>query len=112
MIIGRKTWEAERDARIRAEAGFAALQSHLSAVRVTMDWQMMRLTQLELERAQLIQRYMGITIAVPEVQQEHRDPSAILQEVPSFQDIGDTEAARLGISWNELGEVQHAGIKA
>lgn len=112
MLISRKVWEAERDARVRAEAVAGALQNQVATLTTAMDWQMMRLTQLEKERAQLIQRYMGITIAVPEVHQERLDSSATLQELPSFDDVGDKEAARLGIHWNDVGEVEYAGSKA
>lgn len=112
MWIARATWDQERDARIRAEAETASIKQYNVALQTTMDWQRVRLNQLEHERARLIETYMGVKIAVPEVTVESKDSSELLQEVPSFDDVGDDKALLMGISWNEMGEVTHATRKA
>lgn len=76
------------------------------AMQTTQDWLRTRVTQLEKERAQLLFNYTGVKVPVPEIQpaydhlSEHK-----FNEMPSFNDVGDIEAARLGIEWNAGGEI-------
>lgn len=113
MWISKTMWRDERDARIKAEAELTGLRSHNAALKTTMDWQMVRLTQLEHERAILIETYMGIKSAIPTVVKDM--PSAtsqeIMQELPTFEDMGDEAAERAGVTWNELGEVVYPSKK-
>lgn len=112
MWLSRQTWDQERDARIKAEAETASIKQYNIALQTTMDWQRVRLNQLEHERARLIETYMGVKIAVPEISAEPMDSASILQEVPNFDDVGDEQATKLGIQWNDLGEVVHLPKKA
>ena len=70
------------------------------------DWLRTRVNQLEHERAQLLFNYTGVKIAVPEVVQQkppeiHGTP---LNEA-LFADMGDTEAAKQGVSWDGDGNL-------
>lgn len=83
------------------------------AQKVTTEWLMARLTQLEHERAQLIQNYMGVKIVVPsfEPAPDVRDTTDFMNQLPNFDDVGDAEARRLGLDWNEQGEMVVTGRK-
>ena len=79
----------------------------VATLTATLDWLRVRVSQLEIERAQLIYNYMGVKVPTPSIEMERTpSPSAsALNTLPSFEDIGDEEAARLGIGWNEHGEI-------
>jgi hypothetical protein len=79
-------------------------------LQVNLDWLRTRVNQLEHERAQLLWNYVGVKIAVPEIQRAERVMDTVthpLTELPSFEDMGDEEAKRQGVSWNEEGRVTY-----
>ena len=100
MWINKKLFFDTHDARVRAEAIRDQLAQHNKALEVTLDWMRVRLTQLEHERAILINNYMGISVPVPSVVRERptadADPYHTTQ---TFHDMGDKEAERQGIGW-------------
>ena len=110
MWIARTEYERLAGARGKLDA---TLQ-RCAAQQTTNDWLMMRLTQLEHERAVLVQNYMGVKIPVPEigravetvdVEKALRDPGSL------FADVGDEEAKRLGLDWDETGAVTEGNRK-
>lgn len=107
MWISRSIYQDQKDKLVRTEERLAAIQSHASAMKTTMDWMMVRLTQLEHERAQLIFNYTGVKIAVPSVEPVARptESADMFNQLPSFDDVGDEEAARLGLDWDSEGEL-------
>jgi hypothetical protein len=108
MFISKLAWTAERDARIKAEALVGFLQSDRVALHTTMDWMRVRLNQVEQERADLIERYLGVKISVPNIAPAEKptDNADLFNQTPSFEDVGDAEAERLSIRWdNQTGEV-------
>ena len=93
----------------RAQGELRANERTLTALETTMDWMRTRLTQLEHERAMLIQNYMGITIKVPTVEKQHTPSPHVnpLFAAPNFEDVGEDEAARMGISHNPDGTLRY-----
>ncbi len=76
----------------------------------TLAWFMHRLTQVEQERSKLIQLYTGVKVEAPiyEPSDPTKDGASMLQQnplnaLPSFNDVGDEEARRLGIDWTPEG---------
>lgn len=107
MWISRVMFEQLIEARAAATAVVTELKSQNVAQKTTMDWMMMRLTQLEHERAQLIHNYMGVKIEVPSIEPETPSvtTSDLLSQTMSFDDVGDDEAKKQGIDWDEMGRV-------
>lgn len=110
MWIDRKVYENLMldNAKLREES--RVLNNMNQQQESTIRWFMVRTTQLEKERAQLIFNYMGVKVETPEYAPAPRVQSAaeIMSQVPSFEDVGDTEAARLGVGWNDQGEMVNA----
>lgn len=100
-------------ARAKAEGQAHQLAQQVAALRVQMDWFMVRVTQLEYQNAQLIQNYMGIKMPVPEFSKpettEVLTADKILNASISFADIGDEEAAKQGLEWDDLGRLTSNG---
>lgn len=91
----------------RLQAVNAELRSRVAAQDTTIDWFRVRITQLEMERAQLLYNYTGVKIATPSIERApESDVARALQATQHFQDMGDNEAGRLGIGWNEDGTLK------
>jgi hypothetical protein len=118
MWVDRKAWDHVNHQLAQAYGTVAGLERSITALETTMDWMRVRLTQLEHERAMLIQHTLGVTIAVPSIEKApptkgtgtpRSDFGHPLHAMPSFDDVGDEEAARLGISWDPTdGSVRYA----
>lgn len=106
MFIARYIYDMLNERAIKAEAIRDSLTLQNAALNAHMDWMRIRLTQLEFERAGLIQKYMGVSVPVPSFDkpEEHPDPNQTMD----FSDVGDEEAKRLGISWNPDGTLSYA----
>ncbi len=111
MWISRKVYDEVQKQRFEAQGVSQALERQAIATKTTMDWLMVRLTQLEHERAQLIFNYMGVKITVPEIlpSAQVEQGSELLNDIPSFSDIGDDEAKRQGFDWDSEGRVTQHG---
>ncbi len=106
MWISSKTFVEMSDARANAEGRAHTLVNQITALHTTMDWMRVRLNQVEQERADLIEKYMGVKIHVPQIEPiSTTDTSDVLNQSVSFEDIGDEEAARQGIDWDDNGEL-------
>lgn len=96
--------------RVAAMERARVLEDQNVKLNSTMDWFRYRLTQLEFERAQLIKRYMGIDVPVPEVAPVRRNFDSVEDIIRRggeiFSDVGDKEAARLGVDWTPAGELK------
>ena len=108
MWLNRETYD---DLRLdltknHEEARILAEQNH--HLTTTMEWFRVRITQLEQERAQLLFNYTGVKVPTPRIEYEHAAEAA---HPPHFRDVGDAEAARLGISWDEAGNLVYASEK-
>ncbi len=111
MWISKQAFEDLLKRQYEAVGTAQALERQVLSQKSTMEWMTFRLTQLEHERAQLIFNYMGIKIAVPSVEApvDSKRVADALNETVDFRDVGDVEAARLGLGWNEAGEVVQTG---
>jgi hypothetical protein len=105
MWISRAVFEDLRDQATKATAITDALRTHITALNTTLSWLQVRLTQLEHERAVMLDKYMGIKVTVPVFEPDQQSTGDILNTMPSFNDMGDAEADRLGIGWSTDGSL-------
>lgn len=110
MWIDRKVYEnlLLDNAKLREES--RVLNDRVTAQQAALEWFMIRVTQLEKERAALVHNYMGVKLETPDFR-----PRVVAQNLPenipdtigsmSFADIGDEAAKRLGLGWDESGAV-------
>lgn len=107
MFISRKVYDSDRMDLVKAREEARVLSNQNQALQAMMDWFRFRLTQVEKERAILVEHYLGIKIPVPEVAQEAaaalRDHPVVSEIMKAggniFADVGDHEAKRLGVDW-------------
>ena len=110
MWVNKAVYQTLRDDYTKANTECAVLARHNHAIEATMNWLTVRVTQLEMERATLLQNYLGVTVPTVSIQKAPT-PSIRPQydSVPHFADMGDEEAKRLGVEWNpETGEVVYS----
>lgn len=106
MWISRSILDDLRQTITKLSTENALLNQQKTALDVTLDWFRVRITQLEHERAVLLRTYMGVI--VPEVSIEREDPTPRLDStnaVPHFHDMGDDEARKAGLDWDEQGNL-------
>ena len=86
------------------------LERHSTALETTMDWLRVRVTQLEMERAQLLWNYTGVKIPTPVINKidPERPETNPMTQIPNFNDMGDVEAAKLGVGWDSNGELVYS----
>ena len=110
MWIDRKIYATVEARAVAAEAIKTHLERENLQLIATNDWLRFRLSQVERERALMLNHYMGIKIEVPEIERVSPDPSRVaghpLMQTLSFADMGDAEAQKQGISWNGDGSVK------
>ena len=108
MWCDRKVYDDLRLDTAKRGAECQVLQQQNTTLTTTLDWLRVRVTQLEQERAQLLFNYTGVKVPTPRIEYEHAAEAA---HPPHFRDVGDVEAARLGISWDEAGNLVYASEK-
>lgn len=104
MWIDRNVYENLMldNAKLREES--RVLNQQNQTLRSSLEWFMVRVTQLEKERAVLVQNYMGVKIETPDYRPAP-SPREVPLDIPSligamgFNDMGDDEARRLGIDF-------------
>lgn len=109
MFINRDTYEDMRQKIAALVAANNEQVARISAQQATIDWLMVRVTQVEKERAQLFERYTGVRIAVPEIVKtpvEHKLHDRSFDFPVSFEDMGDVAASSAGIGWNDDGTLK------
>lgn len=106
MFIKRETFETMRNNRDALYAGYTEQARQIAAQQATIDWLMVRVTQVEKERAQLFERYTGIKLAVPEITRAPETRPHAFDSPVSFQDIGDAAAGAEGLGWNDDGTLK------
>ena len=120
MFISKNQFEDTRQhiedlrcdgAVLRQEAKVLSEQNRF--LQTTLDWMRIRLTQVEHVRAQMLYNFTGVKVQVPSIEREMppcsdpRSVSDILAAVNHFGDVGDIEAAKLGVSWADDGSVSY-----
>lgn len=111
MWLSHRAYSDLHDQLIKAEAIKETLLAHNRALEVTLDWFRVRITQLEQERAALVQNYMGVTIPVPSIERKKPAEESPYHSTPHFGDMGDSDAAAQGVSWDEHGILTFADKK-
>lgn len=112
MFIKQTTFERLVEERTEATTRATVLERMVSAQKATLEFMLLRLQQVEHERAVLTEKFLGISLPVPVVKSMPSAASTItaddlLNSMPSFEDMGDDEAAAAGIDWDEQGRVVH-----
>lgn len=113
MWITQATFERLIDERSAATGRVVSLVEQVAAQKATVEWLMLRLSQVEHERAILTETFLGIKLPVPVVKHAPMPQNTItaedlLNSMPSFEDVGDEEAAKQGIGWDEHGRVNYS----
>ena len=88
-----------------------AIKQQQAALVNTNEWLMVRVTQLEHERAQFLFQQFGVKVAVPVLEKVPSvvDTALDMNQTISFADMGDAEAERQGIAWSDSGELMFNG---
>ena len=111
MWLSRQAYQDLKDQIVQAQADAAAQRHANDVLEANMNWFRHRLTQIEAERAVLIYKVMGVKIPAPEFHKEDpiqkfmQDHKHQFTEADIFRDLGDDEARKQGISFNEEGQV-------
>lgn len=98
MFISKSVFDllaVNHEELVRLRSDNAALVRHNSSIQTTLDWLRTRVNALEMERAQLVQKALGISLPVPEIL---RNPvvSPVELNADLFEDMGDDKAKALG----------------
>jgi hypothetical protein len=104
-----------RDSRI-AEASIAGSYTKLIEQKakddLTIDWMRHRINALERANSILMNKVSGVSMPVPEIVASRPGSMSNLPDtmthMPSFEDVGDGEAQRLGVFHNAEGELDYA----
>ena len=109
MWIHRQTFDDLHRRLYEAIGVNKTLERNYTALMTTLDWLRVRVTQLEMERAQMLYNYTGVKVPTPIINRksEAHGPDGVAAGLPNFEDVGDAEAARLGIDWNPDGTVRY-----
>jgi hypothetical protein len=117
MWISTQAYIADKTNFVTVVAERDAAKQQLVALTNTLQWLQARVTQLEMERAAMVFQQYGVKIPVPVLETAPEMPGgnggidSPLNAVPNFNDVGDEEARRQGIGWNDNGELQYHKVK-
>ena len=114
MWIAKAVYEGMRLDKMKADAELASAQALVASQKATLDWLMLRMTQLEAERAKLLWKYMGVQVPVPEMHAEPEPGSSIdnpMNALPSFHDMGEDKALKDGYGWDAEGNLTLHGVR-
>ena len=112
MFVSRRTFDSVRqtasDEQFKLRTELAAAQSLVAAQKSTVEFLMLRVTQLEAERNKLLWTYTGIKFpelvaaAEPNGASEFDNP---INKLPSLEDMGDDQALKDGYGWDSEGNL-------
>ena len=105
MWISRLAFDTLVAERIKATAEATVLAHQNSNLTITLDWFRHRTQQLEQERAHLLATYMGVKVQVPTWVAPEPNAEETIGGANIWNDIGDAEAQRRGIKWDEAGAI-------
>lgn len=114
MWIDRKTYDDLRLDNAKLATELRVLLDEHRTLQATFGWMTHRVTQLEKERATMIERYTGVKIEAPVMSVA---PKTATQGPESFLhashlgDPGDEMAAIWGAAWDADGRVVYGGKK-
>jgi len=98
--------ERERTAALGADV--TAYLGQKAKDDMTIDWMRHRINALEKQNAVLLQKAAGVVLPVPEIVPTRPGTLSKMElpdfgTMPSFEDVGDDEAARMGIVHDDDG---------
>jgi len=105
MFIPRHVYDALNNRAVHAEAIEKHLQTENASLTAHVAWMQVRLTELSMERAMMLKRYLNIDVPVPSFEQVDNHPD--MNQTIDFNDIGDKAAAALGLDWDADGNLTH-----
>lgn len=107
----------ERTGASRMSAAVQELRTQKAKDDLSLDWYRHRVNALEKQNAVLMMKATGLAMPVPEIVPTRPGSISFIGEnpgngidfdtMPSFEDVGDTEAARLGIGHSPAGDVTY-----
>lgn len=117
MWISTKAYIQDRVDYNKVVAERDAVKQQQIATTNTLQWLQVRVTQLEMERAAMVFQQYGVKIPVPIMETAPDMPGgnggidSPLNATPNFNDMGDEEARRQGVGWNNDGELLYDKVK-
>ena len=108
MWIDRKTYDEIRLDASQVRGENVILNQQYTALITTLDWLRVRVTQLEMERAQLILNYTGVQVPHPVI--TRKADANPMNQLPNFNGLNDEEAAALGVGWNADGTLSYSKV--
>ncbi len=106
MFLARSDYDLLRDERTKALAQVTALTQVNAQLVAQVDWMRVRMTELSIERAQMLSKYMGLNVPVPTFEDQTATPGFDPNQTIDFADMGDAAAAKMGIDWNTDGTLK------
>lgn len=108
MFLSRKIYDDQLRAYYQALSEAKAFQEANKGLQVSLDWLRTRVTQLEKERAVMVERFYGVKVAVPEIIATP-DPfeNHKFNETFSFDGMSDAEAEKQGVAYAGDGSVTY-----
>lgn len=83
----------------------SSLRTQKAKDDISIDWMRHRINALEKERTVLLAKAAGVHLPTPEIVPTRPGSMTVpdFATMPSFEDVGDVEAARLGIRHDDAG---------
>lgn len=102
-----------RSINANIDGQLAGTRESIKTLEVNLDWFRVRLTQVEAERAKLLYLHTGVKMetpsferSTPEDDQQRTALPDMIAGFAGFQDVGDEEARKLGIEWDDEGKIK------
>ena len=95
--ISRDTVDAQREELAAIKAERDGLKTQLATTQANFEWIRTRVNQLEIERAQLIEKAYGIKTPVPEIARSQTVKDFLGFNSNLFEDMGDEKAKEAGL---------------
>jgi len=110
MWMSRQAYQDVQTELVKARAEVAAQAQANILLEATMNWFRHRITQIEMERANLIHHALGIKIPVPEFQKpDNADQRSLhdhqFDEHDIFRGLSDADATKQGLDWDDDGRL-------
>jgi len=104
----RESWVKIREEREHFITQNTDLLGQKAKDDMTIDWMRHRINALEKQNAVLLQKAAGVVLPVPEIVPTRPGTLSKMElpdfgTMPSFEDVGDDEAARMGIVHDDDG---------
>ena len=107
MFLSRHAFDELRGDYIKANAAREALTLQVANLNAHISWLQIRLTEMSLERAAMMKRYLNIEVPTATFEQQNQDLPQI-ESTMDFRDVGDRMAEQLGIGWNDDGTLNYS----